>query len=765
MMSEDRWRSIESIFHDARTLPVGERARYVADLSGSDTELRAEVDALLAADGDADALDWPLAAAQLFAERPEPEVGQRIGVYRLLRKIGSGGMGSVYLAERADEIFHKQVALKLMSGGGASLVRRFLREREILANLEHPNITRLIDGGMTAEGLPYLVMEFVDGTAMSEHLPTLGMDAKVKLFAAVCDAVHYAHQHLVIHRDLKPANVMVARDGTPKLLDFGIAKLLAQTESMETVTQAMMMTPRYASPEQLSGESVSTLSDIYSLGVMLEEALGPDAPRDLRKIAAKARRQKPTDRYTAAAEMAGDLRRYLAGEPVMAHEDGIRYRAGKFVRRHRLGAAVAAIAAVAVLAAAGVSIWQAGVAQAERAKAQAVSGFVVDLLAKANPGVADKDLKVSDVLDRAAARFNEGWHGDPSTEIALRSVLAESYRGLGLGEKAIAQALVATQKAERVYGPRSIETGRAQAQLGLAHAGAFHVPDADRALRSAIAILRGSGAPSMESNDLQLTLAGSLTEWGKPEESARLGEEAMAAIRKDQGEESLAMGNAYCAVARPYGLLKEPDRQRDYLERGLRILRRQAVRPFYFATCLHQLAVNYSDAGDLARAVEVETEAIDDFRKRAGSQHAELAPFLIARAANLRGLQRWNEAYRDADEALAIALQVWPRQSEGVSYMLYHYGRIECEAGKHTAGLEKLRESLAFRSRPNGSPPAQVAATQFSLARCLALDGKYAEAAPLANEALRVRAAVYLPDSRYVKESKALVEEIAANFR
>ncbi len=764
MFSDERWQQIEAIFHGARKLPADQKARYVADLSGADTALRAEVEALLAADSQSDALDEPLAAAQLFLERSEPEAGQRIGVYRLIRKIGSGGMGSVYLAERADETFHKQVALKLMSGGGTNLVRRFLKEREILANLEHPNITRLIDGGMTAEGSPYLVMEFVDGTVLSECLSTLGLDAKVRLFAEVCDAVHYAHQRLIIHRDLKPANVMVARDGTPKLLDFGIAKLLAQTESMETVTQAMMMTPRYASPEQLSGETVSTLSDIYSLGVMLDEAMPADAPRDLRKIAAKARQALPAARYTAAAEMAADLRRYSNGEPVLAHEDSVGYRVRKFVKRHRVGVVAGCAALIVVLAAAAVSLWQANVARSERAKAEAVSGFVVDLLAKANPGLASKDLKVSDVLDQAAARFDRGWAGDAGIEIAMRTVLAQSYRGLGLHEKAIVQAASAVQLATRRTGARSLETARARFQLGSSNATAFHIVEAERELRASLELLKETRAPQDELEIAQVFLAGSLNEWGKSEESARMAEQVLVEVRAARGEQSVIMGMAYCMAGRPYGNLKQPERKRDYLERGLRILRKASEVRIETTGCLHALAVSYSDAGDLARAVDVETEVIDLFRKSAGSQHAELAPYLIARAANLRGLKRWDEAYRDADEALKIALRVWPRQSEGVAYMLYHYGSIECEAGKRAEGLEKLRESLAFRIRPNASSPMQVAGTRFSLGRCLALDGKFAEAAPLAKEALRVRAAGLPPGSRYIKESQALVDEIAAKL-
>ena len=309
----------------------------------------------------------------------------RIGAYRLLRKIASGGMGVVYLAERADEAFTRFVAIKLIGVGadGTEIGRRFQEERQILAKLDHPNIARLLDGGETANGQPFFVMEYVDGLSLSDYCRerTPDLTARLTLFQSICDAVQYAHQNLVVHRDLKPGNILVTRDGTVKLLDFGIAKILSADAEGDTRTIFQFLTPAYASPEHLRGETITTTSDVYSLGVLLYELLtyrrpfdtrSPqealrrieaeepprpstvcplDSPRlqrqlrgDLDNIVMRALQRDPARRYQSARELSEDLTRYLRGEPVRARDATWRYRAGKFVRRNRVQVLLAGIA-------------------------------------------------------------------------------------------------------------------------------------------------------------------------------------------------------------------------------------------------------------------------------------------------------------------------------------------------------------------------------------------------------------------------------------
>jgi eukaryotic-like serine/threonine-protein kinase len=424
----ERWQRLEEIFQSALDHPPQSRATWLDSACGDDIELRCEVDSLLAAHeaGDFDFTRAAFAEALQVLEQRTARVqeGQRIGPYRIVRELGRGGMGRVYLAARADQAFEKQVAIKLVERGldTEEVTRRFESERHILARLDHPNITRIIDGGTTADGLPFIVMDYVEGQPIDEYCDAhaLDVDARLRLFQGVCAAVHYAHQHLVIHRDIKPANVLVTSEGVPRLLDFGIAKLLAAEAEPSKATRTILrrLTPEYASPEQVRGEALSTASDVYSLGVLLyrllagqspyrtpaasasvlERAICDDHPErpslavaraqrvpagqgtpdrlrrrlagDLDNIALMALRKEPQRRYASVEQLSHDIGRYLAKLPVMARADTARYRAGKFLARHRIGVAATAVMIVLLIAGVVGTSWQARVARAERARAQ-----------------------------------------------------------------------------------------------------------------------------------------------------------------------------------------------------------------------------------------------------------------------------------------------------------------------------------------------------------------------------------------------------------
>ncbi|HEX6084137.1 MAG TPA: serine/threonine-protein kinase [Thermoanaerobaculia bacterium] len=368
-MSSAFWDEVRDLFHAASAVPPAERAPLLAR---ADTGVRTEVESLLAAHDEPGAfLDrsvWQL----IDAHEGERLAGSQIGPYRIVKPLGHGGMGTVFLATREGNDFTQRVALKLVRGGEA-LVQRFRQERQILAGLDHPNIARLVDGGTTPDGLPYLVMEYVDGTPIDEFARDLSVAEKLRLFLDLCDAVQYAHRTLVIHRDIKPANVLVTADGTPKLLDFGIAKL-ALPETRPAATPTRLMTPEYASPEQLLGVQVTTATDVYSLGVLLFELLtgkkpfdgatrtaSTEAPRasthhralrgDLDTILGCALEVDPSRRYGSVERLADDVRRHLSGHPVQARRPTFGYRAAKFVRRNvlvvALGAVIAAVTAIA----------------------------------------------------------------------------------------------------------------------------------------------------------------------------------------------------------------------------------------------------------------------------------------------------------------------------------------------------------------------------------------------------------------------------------
>ena len=421
-MNQAEWQRIEEVLAEVLELSDQERRAKIELLCDGQPEIRAQVESLLTAHRNAGSfLD---ARTQIHSDSLQEFslVDTSLGPYRLLEAIGRGGMGTIYRAERTDGRFQKQVAIKVVPAAphSAELLRRFAGEQQILATLEHPNIARLLDAGVSSDGVPYLVMEYVEGTPVTDYCRSqqLSTRDRLRLFQTICSAVHYAHQHLVVHRDIKPANILVTADGTPKLLDFGIAKLLdpwSGSPAGMTLSVLSPMTPAYASPEQARGEVVTTATDIYSLGMVLYELLTgqppyvvtgkslteaihiisetePEKPGvllrrhgkrgeqpttleidtspDIDAIVAKAMRKDPRQRYTSAQELGADVAAFLAGLPVSAHRGSFQYVARKFVGRHKIAVISALVAAL--MAAAGVSavVWQARVAQRERMRAQ-----------------------------------------------------------------------------------------------------------------------------------------------------------------------------------------------------------------------------------------------------------------------------------------------------------------------------------------------------------------------------------------------------------
>ena len=422
-MPADRWQRLEQLFHAMLELPAEARAAALAEACGDDSELQAEVRRLLQSHEQASAFmsDAGTGLGQIAATlMPD---GTQVGAYRIVRELGRGGMGAVYLAERADAQFDMRVALKLIKRGldTDAVIERFRHERQILAGLEQPNIVRLLDGGTTSEGLPYFVMEYVDGQPIDEYCRAheLPLDQRLRLFRQVCAAVTYAHQHLVVHRDIKPSNILITSDGAPKLLDFGIARLLdarEDGEATETAFSARAMTPQYASPEQLRGERVTTVSDVYALGVLLYELLTGARPYELsgktpeqgRQIVAEtdvappsttaarrgddgvarrlrgdldaivttAMRKNPAERYGSVALLDDDVRRHMEGLPVIARGDSWSYQTARFIRRRKFGIAAAAAVFLTLVAGVIATSWQARVARAERARAERRFGDV-----------------------------------------------------------------------------------------------------------------------------------------------------------------------------------------------------------------------------------------------------------------------------------------------------------------------------------------------------------------------------------------------------
>ncbi len=450
------WSEAKRIFAEALDQSPENRSEYLTRACGANSDLYREVASLLENHDQANSFfDQPLAAT--IAPPADPMIGKRVGFYKILRQVGIGGMGTVYLAERADDQFRKRVALKAVRPEFFSehALRRFQNERQTLAVLEHPNIIKLLDGGTTEEGVPYLVTEYVEGLPIDRYCVSAGLDVRQKLglFFTLLGAVHYAHQHLVVHRDLKPGNILVTPEGVPKLLDFGIAKLLQPEYSAQTMelTQSGMqpMTPNFASPEQITGQPITTASDTYSLGVILYQLLtghhpyerqmhtafelsqaicesAPEKPSkfegnakslrgDLDIIVLKAMRKEPQRRYASVEHFSEDIRRYLKGYPVLARDSGVWYQASKFVGRHKASSAGLALLTAGLIVSSVVALEQKRAAERRFADLRHFANFVLNdlddsLLKGTTPARALLADKGVEYLDKLA--LEKG--GDPS---------------------------------------------------------------------------------------------------------------------------------------------------------------------------------------------------------------------------------------------------------------------------------------------------------------------------------------------------------------
>ena len=415
-MTHDQWLAVERLFERACELPLAGQSAFL-QAECADAALRAEVESLLlhaAAEG-----QGVEALIQEVAVELSTMEGSRVGPYLVIRELGRGGMGTVYLASRADDQYESEVAIKLVRPGFDTdfILRRFRRERQILARLEHPNIARLLDGGTTADRIPYLVMEYVKGSAINRYAEEhrLGVEQRVRLFLPVCAAVEYAHRAFIVHRDLKPSNILIDGMGRPKLLDFGISKLL-HTEPDPADTQGVaMITPAYTSPEQISGGPVTIASDVYSLGAVLYELLTGVRPHrilgntpqaleravchdpivppsvavrdnpalawrlagDLDNIVLTALRKEPERRYVSAEHLADDLQRHLEDRPVTARPASLGYRAGKFISRNRLAVTLAGVAAATAASIARLATTE---ARASQRRLREATGLSANLL-------------------------------------------------------------------------------------------------------------------------------------------------------------------------------------------------------------------------------------------------------------------------------------------------------------------------------------------------------------------------------------------------
>lgn len=774
------WHRIEEVFLAALDEPAASRENFVESACGGDQVLRDEIVAMLQSHEEiADFLETPAyqTNAELLAdESGSLKIGERVGAYRIVSLLGEGGMGEVYLAE--DLSLGRRVALKLVRPGfgGTNLLRQFQREERILAGLTHPNIAQLYGGAVTPAGVPYFVMEYVEGERLDSYCASrqLSIPDRLELFRKICAAVSYAHRHLVIHRDLKPANVRLTTEGEPKLLDFGIAKLLEEDNvaaPAATITLTAAMTPEYASPEQLQGETITTATDVYSLGVILFELLTGQKPYrtksrrieevsraiteqeptrpstvvarggrskleirkskilkgDLDNIVLTAIRKEPARRYSSVGQFSEDIRRHLEGLPIVARKDTVGYRASKFVQRNRIAVAAAAVVMLAVVAALVVSLRQTKRARIQRDVAQRINSFLQNMLNSAAPESKGIDVKVIDLLSDASSRARTELADEPAVMSEILVTLGRTYFNLGSLDKAEADLQVALETSRKANGELHPTTAGSMSGLGCVYAYRGRVAEGEQISRKAVELQRKLHPAGHEDLAVALYCLGlNLSVGNQPKAAEPFLAEAVALVRKHLGES--------------HG---------------------------YYVTALVALATALDRAGEIETAEKMYRQAIEvggrgpaRNRMYVAQAQAGLGVLLTNKAAyaEAEAAVRQSEAlYRDVyggDDNFSVA--VTQSQLAFIYYLQADYVRAELEGKK---ALESLRKHL-------GREHTTTLGTALTVGLSLTRNGKAIEGEPYLQEAVAVRKRTTPPgDAGTAHATSILGECLAAQSR
>jgi len=753
-MENERWRRLQELYEEAETRPPSQRLAYLNQACPDDEEMRREIEAMLDLTVDSESIIIGPVAEAARLSFPAAQEGERIGSWRLIRPLGEGGMGTVYLAERDDQSFQKQAALKLLRSGLASedLRTRFRSERQILATLEHPNIARLLDGGETADGRPWVVIELVEGQTLTEYcrLRLLNLEQRVRLMLAVCDAVAYAHTHLIVHRDLKPANILVTEDGTPKLLDFGIAKLLEPGSFPAPVAQTQfadrILTPEFAAPEQITTNAVSTATDVYQLGLLLyvlaarrgpwdvakmaphelsaaivsEDPPPPSrwakVPEDLETVILMALRKEPGRRYTSAALLAQDLQRWLDGFPVSARRDTWRYRTSKFIRRNRLAVAAGVLFVVSLAGLSAGLYMQAQRAERERSKAQKVADFLVDIFKVSDPGQErGRDITAKEILEEGSERVERELGGSPEAQGLLLDQLSRTWRNLGDLDKALALAERSLEIRRRTLGEDNADTAKSLQSLGHILTVSGKYKEAEPYLRRALDIdIRKLGANDSETAATQNLLGMLLYYQGRYDEAGPVLEASIATARR------LGSDNGELA-----------------------------------ALSLNNLALVRRDQGRLAEAEQAFREALESQRPVLGPDHPSIALY----TANL-GLILYNRGrHYQAEPLFREALGIWRRVHKGnddhtqVALGLQYLASCLAAEGRIAESEPIWRKLIASRTRSMGADNVFVVGDRAGLGNVLRMKGAYEEAESTLEDVLSIREKKYPPGDPWLAAS------------
>ena len=784
-MTPQRWQEVKSVLDHALDHGPSSRSIFLDEACDHDQALREEVESLLERETEL----WDFLDAPLFSLSPKTQhdtaAGSRIGPYQLEKAIGQGGMGTVYLAHRLDD-FEKRVAIKLLRRGMDSdeIVRRFRRERQILAQLEHPNIARLLDGGSTDDGLPYFVIEYVDGEPIDRYCATrtLSLQRKLRLFQKICDAVQAAHQRLIVHRDLKPANILITADGEPKLLDFGIAKLLTDDGPAETLfTQhgLRLLTPGFASPEQIRGEAITTASDVYALGVLLyslltdklphdlpttpsPEALlvlceqDPDAPSnsitdrgerrrlrgDLDAIALKALRKSPEQRYPSATALARDVQRHLDGFPVQARQGTTLYRARRYLHRNRIAIGAASLAVVIASGIAAREWQQSGRLAHQLSRSEAAKEFLIDIVTAGDPENArGQELTASQILELGAERIPSGFPEQPELRADLSDMVGRAQRNLGHYEKAEKLLRLAVSDRKEALGAKHPDVAVALDSLASLLQEMGRTREAEDAYLEATKI-QAASLPSDNLDALRgiFNYANFLTNLDRLDEAEPLAQKAAEGRRRRLGESADETAVSRALLGRILNIRGQLVPARAELTAAIRILEtHRSPLDLRVLSAKTSLATVEWSLGNLDAAEALLRESVDGHSTVFGPAHGKTSEARSNLAFVLHEQGELDEATALYRVALAQGIEARGDDHWRVAVVRNNLGAILIDQNELDEAQSKLEAALAAMRAHLSTESRYTAWALRNLARAQSLAGEHDAAIRHAREAVEIQ--------------------------
>jgi eukaryotic-like serine/threonine-protein kinase len=745
------WVRVTPLLDQALEVEPGAREKWLDQLTNDQPDIVATLRVLLADWEEVEAEDF-LGGAFAPAAPEQSLAGKTVGAYTIESLLGRGGMGEVWLAQRSDGRFKGQYALKFLDSGlaAASVVDRFTREGRLLARLTHPNIARLIDAGVTPEGRPYLVLEYVQGERIDRFCDahSLDIEARVRLFINVLAAVAHAHSHLIVHRDIKPSNVLVTPAFQVKLLDFGIAKLIgtqisAEDESAPTRIEELVLTPDYAAPEQILGEPPSTTTDVYQLGVLLyvlltgrlpiatgmtradrikaaleeqpprpsDVASGPERKQlrgDLDAIVAKALRKRPDERYAAVTAFTEDIQRFLDHQPVNARAGAWAYRARKFIRRHRGGVAGTVAAATALIVAGSIALIQMREAQLQRdqsrfneKRAEAQSQFMTLMMSTVGDGT--RPVNAGQILDKAAVMIENQYAADPAFQVEMLITIADLYNDMGNVEKTYASLLEAEALAKHLRNPAliaKVECLGSQAETERGHMD-----------QATMRLARGTAALAQVSHPIQsdivscdISRSALLDAQGNSQAAIQVLETALAALERSGEPEGTPYFSLLSNVASLYAATGNIRKSFEYLQRNAAVLQRMGFLNTQSGIALsHNIASNLLNFGEIRDALKQEQQVVA--LDKAASADGSIHPALSTLYANLQvrmgqpqaAMESFDAALVESKQNADLAAELFARAGRARALLeLHRFAEVEAELAE-MARLGQGQESASRR--------------------------------------------------------------------